>query len=107
MIFMLGLCATVLVQAGTGGASGNEVNSRTCLSSADARIAVAEHQLIFPSIATSKAVSKEQADVLAGKLCRWSEKYVYEMTLLRRDGRVIHAYVDAVSGKIVGAKNID
>ena len=39
-----------------------------------------------------------QAEALGVKLCRWSEELVYELSLLRHDGRVIHVFIDAKNG---------
>ena len=40
-----------------------------------------------------------QADALSTRLCRLGELFLYEINLLRRDGRVIRVFVDAASGK--------
>jgi hypothetical protein len=36
------------------------------------------------------AASRSEAEAIGVKLCPWSEELVYELSLLRRDGRVIH-----------------
>ena len=86
-------------------AAGEPALARTCFASAEARDAIAQNHLINSTIAMKNAAVKVQADALAGKLCRWTEQYVYEITLLRRDGRVIHAFIDARTGEVVGAQN--
>jgi len=45
------------------------------------------------------------AEALAGRLCHWNDLDVYEITLLRPDGRVIHVFMNAASGQLVGARN--
>ncbi len=86
-------------------AAGEPMPARSCLASAEAREAIAAHHLINSTMAMNNAAIKVQADALAGKLCRWTEQYVYEITLLRRDGRVIHAFIDARTGEVVGSQN--
>jgi uncharacterized membrane protein YkoI len=51
------------------------------------------------------AASRSQAEAIGVKLCRWSEELVYEMSLLRRDGRVIHVFVNAKTGLAIGSNN--
>ena len=89
--------STVQQAAGAGEASAD----KTCFTASQARLTIAEHRLITSSSAMDFATAKVQADALAGRLCRWDERYFYEITLLRRDGRVIHAAVDAVTGRVV------
>lgn len=79
----------------------------SCLGAGEARDVIAENHLITSTIAMGNAAQKVQADALAGRLCRWNQQYVYEITLLRRDGRVIHAFVEALTGKIVGTQNVE
>ena len=104
--------AFLIVIAGIGcyaNAQASEValGERSCLLTADARSVISQNHLIESSLAMKNAAIKAQSVAIAGKLCRWSEQYVYEITLLRRDGRVIHAFIDARSGEIVGTRNLD
>ena len=46
-----------------------------------------------------------QAEAMGVKLCRWSEELVYELSLLRRDGHVIHVLIDAKTGRAIGSTN--
>jgi hypothetical protein len=78
---------------------------RTCYSAAAARERVAEMKLHEPFDLMRKASAFARAEALAGKLCRWNDLDVYEITLLRPDGRVIHVFMNAASGQLVGALN--
>ena len=44
--------------------------------------------------------AEQRAEPIAVKLCRHGDSYVYEIDLLRRDGRLIHSRVDARSGHL-------
>ena len=68
---------------------------RVCFSTAETREKILAHGLFEPFRVMRSAASRSQAEAIGVKLCRWSEELVYEMSLLRRDGRVIH--VDAAS----------
>jgi len=44
------------------------------------------------------------ADPLRSRLCRWNDEYVYEITLLRRDGKVMNVFIKAEDGSLVNAR---
>ena len=49
---------------------------------------------------------RQQGEALRARLCRWKpDEFVYEVSVLHRDGRVLHIYMNARSGQIVGALN--
>lgn len=85
-----------------------EVQTRTvreCLSPAEAREAVARGGLALPAAAQRQAMAHVQAEPLRNRLCRWNNDLVYEITLLRLDGKLAHVFVAARNGLIV--KSID
>ena len=45
------------------------------------------------------ASSAAHAEPIAAKLCRDHEALVYEISMLRRDGRVLRIYLDATNGQ--------
>lgn len=71
---------------------------RECLDPAQTLKAIAEFRLVRPGDALSTAAFVSKAEALSAKLCRWDNGLKYEITLLRRDGKVIRAYVDAATG---------
>jgi hypothetical protein len=75
---------------------------RVCLSAAETRAAVARHGLVDPLAALRAAARKAQADPLRSRLCRVGAGFVYEMALLRRDGKVLRVNVDAATGQPAG-----
>jgi uncharacterized membrane protein YkoI len=44
------------------------------------------------------AARKGQTEPLRSRLCRWNDRFVYEMVLLRRDGKVVRVFIDAIDG---------
>ena len=54
-----------------------------------------------------KAAARAQAEAIGAKLCRRSADLVYEINLLRRDGRVIRIFIDAKTGQTIGPKSED
>ncbi|MFZ3325274.1 MAG: PepSY domain-containing protein [Methylocella sp.] len=78
---------------------------RVCFSTAETREKILAHGLFEPFRVMRNVASRSQAEAIGIKLCRWSEDLVYEMSLLRRDGRVIHVFVNAKTGQVIGSKN--
>lgn len=74
---------------------------QTCLTPAESREAVAQHNLARPGKAQREAAAHAQAEPLRSRLCRWNTEFVYDITLLRRDGKVTHVFVKAADGMIV------
>ncbi len=77
---------------------------RECLAPAETREAIAERGLVRPIVALRTAAVQFGAEALSAKLCRWGADYVYEIALLQKDGRVVHAFVNAASGDIQGSR---
>jgi uncharacterized membrane protein YkoI len=78
---------------------------RVCFSAAQTREKIGTHKLAEPFRLMKSAAARFQAEAIGVKLCRWGEDFVYEISLLRRDGHVIHAFVNAGNGQVVGSKN--
>ncbi len=76
-----------------------------CYSAAQSRERIAARKLVEPFRLMAGAANRFQAEAIGAKLCRWKEVFVYEITLLRRDGRVIHVFTNAASGQMIGTKN--
>jgi hypothetical protein len=70
-----------------------------CFSVAQTRQKIAQHRLAEPFPLMRAESSANQADALSTRLCRIGDLFLYEINLLRRDGRVIRVFVDAASGK--------
>ena len=72
-----------------------------CLSSGDVTEAVATHRVVAPGEAIVLARrTVPNADVLRASLCGEPDRLVYQITVLRRDGRFVRVTVDAPSGKL-------
>jgi hypothetical protein len=95
----------VVVGLAASAPAGAQPLKRTCFSPAEAREAIAAHHLTDAFQAMRLVGAQMRADPVGGQLCRWDDDFVYEITLLRHDGRVIHAFVDGVTGKVVATRN--
>mgnify|MGYP000157877087 CR=1 FL=1 len=78
--------------------------ARLCLNPKDARDALDKNKFTDPAAALRSAAAVAHADPLRSRLCRWNEDYVYEITLLRRDGKVMQVVIRADDGSLVNSR---
>ncbi len=109
-LFFGPLCAFALLLPASAGAGEVEIDLRgsakpVCLPAHETQEEIKAHKLLEPFPVLKLAGSQFKAEPLAAKLCQIGDDYVYLITLLRKDGRVIHATFDALSGKAVAQRN--
>jgi hypothetical protein len=78
---------------------------RVCFSTAESREKIGIHRLSEPFQLMRMLSSRLHAEAVGVKLCRSHERLIYELSLLRHDGHIIHVSVDAENGQPVGSKN--
>ena len=78
---------------------------RTCLAPNETREEIKTRHFHEPFAVLKAAATQFKAEALSAKLCHSGDEFVYEITLLHRDGRLVHAVMDAATGKLVGARN--
>ena len=98
-ILLAGLLGAATLPAGAA-----EEADRSCLTAAETRTAVREHKLTDPGTAQRKATTQARAEALRTRLCRWNGDFVYEITLLGRDGKIMQVNVRAADGAIVTSR---
>ena len=96
-------CGTLLAFASA--AHAQTERKRVCLSAAETREAIASHRLIEPFKALKSARARGAGGPLASRLCRWNDEFVYEITLLKRNGKVVHVFTNAADGKPMNPKS--
>ncbi|MGA7198935.1 PepSY domain-containing protein, partial [Roseiarcus sp.] len=67
----------------------------------ETREEVKAHRLIEPFAALKSAASQRKAEALSARLCHNGDDFIYEITLLHRDGRLVHVEMEADSGKLI------
>jgi uncharacterized membrane protein YkoI len=72
-----------------------------CLNAAETRDEVKTHKLLEPFVALKTAAAQRKAEALSARLCRADDEFIYEITLLHRDGRLVRLEMEADSGKLI------
>lgn len=70
-----------------------------CLPENETRDIVKEHHFREPFSALKLAAQHFKAEALSFKLCRIDDEFVYEILLLRKNGKFFHARVNVSNGK--------
>jgi uncharacterized membrane protein YkoI len=52
-------------------------------------------------LALKTAAAQRKAEALSARLCHSDDEFIYEITLLHRDGRLSHVEMEADSGKFI------
>ena len=71
-----------------------------CLNAAETREMVKSRRLLEPFAALKSASAQRKAEALSARLCRTGDDFIYVITLLHRDGRLVHVEMEAATGKI-------
>jgi uncharacterized membrane protein YkoI len=72
-----------------------------CLSATETREEVKSRRLLEPFTALKFAATQRKAEALSAKLCHIGDEFIYEITLLHRDGRLVHVELEAATGKVI------
>ncbi len=95
--------AACLVSSGTAQAQSQP--GRVCFSTAESREKIGTYRLSEPFQLMRTHSSRLHAEAVGVKLCRSGERLIYELSLLRHDGHIIHVLVDAENGQPVDSNN--
>jgi hypothetical protein len=71
-----------------------------CLNAAETRELVKSRRLLEPFAALKFAGAQRKAEALSARLCRTEDDFIYEITILNREGRLVHVEMEAATGKI-------
>lgn len=70
-----------------------------CFSIAQTRAEIEAHRLVDPFVSMRNIAIYANGEPLGARLCRHGEVFIYEINVLRHDGRIVKVLVDAVSGQ--------
>lgn len=97
------LAVTIFAMAMTR-ASAEEAPERAqqkqqCFSTSQTRQTIDENSLVDPFVCMKAAAREHQGESLGARLCRHDESFVYEISLLQADGRIVKILFNAKTGK--------
>ena len=97
------MAVSILIAAGGSPTLGRAAETRlhTCLSAGETREKLQSQKLIQPFRAMTQASSGGAGESIGIKLCRYNALMVYEVTVLRHDGRLVHTLIDASNGTLL------
>ena len=72
-----------------------------CYSAREMSDRVARLRLYNPLLAMQAQARRQRAEPLRTRLCRSGNRLVYELSLIRRDGKVLPLYVNAQNGRLI------
>jgi uncharacterized membrane protein YkoI len=70
-----------------------------CFSTAQTREKIEVHKLTDPFACMRAAARELSGEALSARLCRLEEFLIYEISVLRPDGRIVKLHFDAATGK--------
>jgi hypothetical protein len=97
----LAVLGSVLLPAAPLRAASDRVHG--CMPPSQAREVMIAQQFVAPFRAVGEATRTQGGETVGLQLCLAGDVFVYDVTLLRRDGRVSHTLVDAHSGTVLAA----
>lgn len=99
---LLAILGLGLMDVSPAGAQGERV--RGCMPPSQAREVLIQQRLVAPFRALGEASRSSAGEVVGLQLCRMGDDFVYDVIMLQRDGRVVHALVDARNGMPLAAR---
>ncbi|QGM96336.1 PepSY domain-containing protein [Methylocystis parvus] len=72
---------------------------RQCFSTAQTREKIEAHKLTDPFVCMQAAAREHGGEALGARLCRLEEFYIYEISVLQPDGRIVRLMFDAATGR--------
>jgi uncharacterized membrane protein YkoI len=75
---------------------------RRCLSGDERRTLVRSHKLVPLAKAISRVRARYPGDLVAVRLCQEGKHFLYVLTVLPHNGKVVNASVDAATGALMG-----
>jgi uncharacterized membrane protein YkoI len=101
-LFSMALLMGLFVASARSADAAEHAIHRNCLTKAEQRAAVADHQAVPLAHAIRLVRShRRNVDVVRARLCRTPKGLAYVLTLLARTGKVTRATIDAANGIVI------
>ena len=101
-VALIGVMVALMQGAASGQERIEEPQPLVCVPPAQTRELFFQDKLVPPFRVMREAAVIAQAEAIDIQLCRFQSGLVYDVTLLGRDGRVIHRLIAATTGVPLG-----
>jgi uncharacterized membrane protein YkoI len=78
-----------------------------CFSTAQTREKITAKKLGDPFVSMRAAEARVKGEALNTRLCQKGENFIYEISLVRQDGRVVKVLYDAATGQPLSTRKSD
>jgi uncharacterized membrane protein YkoI len=78
-----------------------------CFSTAQTRDKIMAEKLGDPFVSMRAAEARVKGEALNARLCRKGENFIYEISIVRQDGRVVKVLYDAANGQPLSPRKSD
>ena len=99
----LQMAAAILAGSGLQGGAA-ERRRPVCLSEAETRLAVEQRKMIPPVRAVEAAQKVDAGESVSMRLCHDDATMIYDIAILRPDGRLVHVLIDAGTGGLAAPR---
>lgn len=94
------ICLAAVLPCAAASTQGAEPpRERVCFSSAETREKIAVNGLTEPLRLMRGAANRLAADAISARLCQRERDFVYDISLLKHDGHVVHVMLNARDGQ--------
>ena len=102
-----GALALIAGLGASGAVAGDNTPVTQCFSTAQTRDKIAAEKLGDPFVSMRAAEARVKGEALNARLCRKGENFIYEISLVRQDGRVVKVLYDAATSQPLSPHSID
>lgn len=78
-----------------------------CFSTAQTREKITAEKLGDPFVSMRAAEARVKGEALNARLCQKGDNFIYEISLVRQDGRVVKVLYDAATGQPLSSRKSD
>ncbi len=78
-----------------------------CFTTAETRDKISGQKLGDPFVSMRAAETRVKGEALNARLCRKGDNFIYEISLVRQDGRVVKLLYDAATGQALSLRKSD
>lgn len=103
----VGALALIVALGVTGALAGDNATATQCFSTAQSREKISAEKLGDPFVSMRAAEARVKGEALNARLCQKDGAFIYEISLVRQDGRVVKMLYDAATSQPLASRKND